>query len=333
MNERKVQIYGTGKYLPDKSVTDAEMDERLDVSPGWSRRTSDVAVRHFVQDGETAAEMGAKAANAALTAAGMTFADIDCLVCASGTKQQALPCTAVFIQQAMGQQQSGVPAFDIDSTCLSFLTAFDVMSCLIDAGRYRRVLIVSTEIASYGLDYRDKESAALFGDGAAAVVIGPAEADSQSRVIGASLRTYSEGAAYSEIRAGGSKHHPRGPEPAGPRDELFRMDGPAIFRMASRLLPAFTDDLLRDANTRMADFRAVIPHQGSAAAVRLLRKKLGISEHQLIYITPDHGNTIAASIPMGLDTAIRTGRISRGDRVLMIGTAAGLTLGGLVFVY
>lgn len=333
MNERKVQIYGTGAYRPGKRVTDAEMDAWLGVERGWTRRTTDVAVRHFVRDGETAAEMGAKAANAALTAAGMTFADIDCLVCASGTKQQALPCTAVFIQQAMGQGQSGVPAFDIDSTCLSFLTAMDVMSCLIDAGRYRRVLIVSTEIASYGLDYRDKESAALFGDGAAAVVIGPAEHGGRSRVICASLRSYSEGAAYSEIRAGGSKRHPRGPEPAGPGDELFRMDGPAIFRMASRLLPAFTDELLQAANARMADFRAVIAHQGSAAAVRLLCRKLGISEQQLVYITPDHGNTIAASIPMGLDTAIRTGRISRGDRVLMIGTAAGLTLGGLVFDY
>jgi len=333
MNIRKVQIYGTGKYLPGERVTDGEMDARLGVVPGWSRRTSDVAVRHFVRDGETAAEMGAKAAHAALSAAGMTFADIDCLVCASGTKQQALPCTAVFVQQAMGQQHSGVPAFDIDSTCLSFLTAFDIMSCLVDAGRYRRVLIVSSEIASYGLDYSNKESAALFGDGAAAAVIGPPEAGAKSCVIAASLRTYSEGAAFSEIRAGGSKRHPRGPEPAEPGDELFRMDGPAIFRMASRLLPAFTAELLQDANARMADFRAVIAHQGSAAAVRLLRRKLGISADQLVYITPDHGNTIAASIPMGLDTAIRTGRIARGDRVLMLGTAAGLTLGGLIFDY
>lgn len=332
MTQRKVKICGIGKYLPGRPVTDAEMDERLGAASGWTRKTSDVAVRYFA-DGETAAGMGAKAAYTALEDAGLRFSDIDCLVCASGTREQALPCTAVFIQQAMGQERSGVPAFDVDATCLSFLNALDVMSCMIAAGRYRRVLIVSTEIASLGLDWRHKESAALFGDGAAAVVLGPAADGEPSAVIGASLRTYADGAAFSEIRAGGSRRHPHGPQPAEPDDYLFRMDGPAIFKLAARLLPAFADDLLRSTGSRMADFKAVVPHQGSAMAVRLLRKKLGISESQLVYITPDHGNTIAASIPMGLHDAIRSGRIVRGDRVLLIGTAAGLTLGGLVFDY
>ncbi|MEK0315618.1 beta-ketoacyl-ACP synthase III [Cohnella sp. 56] len=332
MTQRKVKICGIGKYLPGRPVTDAEMDARLGVASGWTRKTSDVAVRYFA-DGETAAGMGAKAAYTALEDAGLRFSDIDCLVCASGTREQALPCTAVFIQQAMGQERSGVPAFDVDATCLSFLNALDVMSCMIAAGRYRRVLIVSTEIASLGLDWRHKESAALFGDGAAAVVLGPSADGEPSAVIGASLRTYADGAALSEIRAGGSRRHPRGPQPAEPDDYLFRMDGPAIFKLAARLLPGFADDLLRSTGSRMADFKAVVPHQGSAMAVRLLRKKLGISESQLVYITPDHGNTIAASIPMGLHDAIRSGRIVRGDRVLLIGTAAGLTLGGLVFDY
>lgn len=332
MTLRKVKILGTGKYLPGKPVTDMEMDRRLDVARGWTLKTTDVAVRYFA-DGETSSEMGAKAAFAALEAANLRFSDMDCLVCASGTREQALPCTAVFIQRAMGEQRSGVPAFDIDATCLSFLNALDVMSCMIAAGRYRRVLIVSAEIASLGLDWRHKESAALFGDGAAAVVIGPAEDGDKSAVIGASLRTYSEGAPYSEIRSGGTKRHPLGPEPAGPEDYLFRMDGPAIFKMAARLMPAFTEELLQATGSRMSDFKAVVPHQGSAMAVRLLRKKLGISEEQLVYITPEHGNTIAASIPMGLHEAIRSGRITRGDRVLLIGTAAGLTLGGLVLDY
>ncbi|SFB50430.1 3-oxoacyl-[acyl-carrier-protein] synthase-3 [Cohnella sp. OV330] len=332
MTLRKVKICGTGKYLPGRPVTDAEMDDRLGVARGWTRKTTDVAVRYFADD-ETASEMGAKAAYAALDDAGLRFSDIDCLVCASGTREQALPCTAVYIQQAMGQERSGVPAFDVDATCLSFLNALDVMSCMIAAGRYRRVLIVSTEIASLGLDWRHKESAALFGDGAAAVVLGPAGEGERSAIIGASLRTYADGAAFSEIRAGGSRRHPRGLRPAEPDDYLFRMDGPAIFKMAARLLPDFADDLLRATGSRMSDFKAVVPHQGSAMAVRLLRKKLGIAESQLVYITPDHGNTIAASIPMGLHEAIRSGRIVRGDRVLMIGTAAGLTLGGLVLDY
>lgn len=332
MTLRKVKICGTGKYLPGRAVTDSEMDDRLGVARGWTQKTTDVAVRYFA-DGETASEMGAKAALAALAEAGLRFADIDCLVCASGTREQALPCTAVFIQQALGEQRSGVPAFDIDTTCLSFLNALDVMSCMIAVGRYRRVLIVSAEIASIGLDWSHKESAALFGDGAAAVVLGPAEAGEPSAIVGAALRTYSDGAPHSEIRAGGSRRHPRGLEPAVPDDYLFRMDGPAIFKMAARLLPDFTDALLRETRSRMSDFKAVVPHQGSAMAVRLMCRKLGISEAQLVYITPDHGNTIAASIPMGLHEAIRSGRVARGDRMLLIGTAAGLTLGGLVLDY
>lgn len=330
---RKVKIYGTGKYLPGRPISDLDMDSRLGTEPGWTRRISDVSFRHFAGAEDTASAMGAKAAHEALKAANLRFSDLDCLVSASGTKEQALPCSAVFIQRAMGMAQSGVPAFDIDSTCLSFLVALDAMSCMIAAGRYRYVLIVSSEIASVGLDWRNKESAALFGDGAAAVVIGPSDNGEPSAIVGASMRTYGDGAPYSEIRAGGTKRHPRGPLPAESDDYLFRMDGPAIFKMASRLLPGFTKDLLHAAGTTMADMKAVIPHQGSAMAVRLMCKKLGISEQQLIYITPDHGNTIAASIPMGLHEAIRRDRIRRGDRALLLGTAAGLTLGGLVLDY
>lgn len=131
---------------------------------------TDVARRYFVES-ETAAEMGAKAAAEALENAGLRFSDIDCLVCTSGTMQQPIPCTAAFIQKAMGQEQSGVPAFDINSTCLSFVTGLNVMSYMVHAGRYRRVLLVATEIASKGLSWSNKESAALFGDGAAAVVL------------------------------------------------------------------------------------------------------------------------------------------------------------------
>ncbi|WDH85294.1 beta-ketoacyl-ACP synthase III [Paenibacillus urinalis] len=333
MNIRKVKIYGTGKYLPGRPISDLEMDDRLGVSRGWTRRVTDIVSRHYAGEDDTASAMGAKAAQAALQAANLKFTDMDCLVGASGTKEQALPCSAVFIQRELGMEQSGVPAFDIDSTCLSFLAALDAMSCMIAAGRYRYVLIVTSEIASVGLDWRHKESAALFGDGAAAVVLGPAEDGEPSAIVGASMRTYSAGAAFSEIRAGGTRRHPNGYRPAAADDYLFSMDGPAIYKMASRLLPDFTEELLQSAGTVMSDLKAVIPHQGSAMAVRLMRKKLGIAERQLVYITPNHGNTIAASLPMGLHEAIRTGRIERGDRVLLIGTAAGLTLGGLILDY
>ncbi|WP_322907874.1 beta-ketoacyl-ACP synthase III [Paenibacillus campi] len=332
MQYRKVKILGTGKYMPRTAVTDEQVDHRLGVKPGWAAKAGGVGTRYYVSEGETASSMGAAAAKMALEAAGLAIDDIDCLVCTSGTKEQPLPSTASFIQQALGAQDSGIPVFDMDATCLSFLVGLDTMSYLVAAGRYRHILLVASEVASAGLDWSHKESAILFGDGAAAVVIGPAVADEAAAIIHTSLHTYSRGARYSEIPGGGTRFPPERPQPSE-RSFLFQMDGTAIFKMASRLLPGFMDELLSGANTTMDHCRLVIPHQGSAMAMRVMRKKLGIAEQQFMNITPNHGNTIAASIPMGLHEAIVQQRIQRGDRLLLLGTAAGLTIGGMVLDY
>ncbi|WP_240413803.1 beta-ketoacyl-ACP synthase III [Paenibacillus periandrae] len=330
MKPRKVKIVGSGIYLPKKLITSDDMDLKLQVPSGWVLRKSDVRTRHFIQD-ETAAEMGASAAYAALANAGLTFADIDCIVCTSGTMQQPIPCTAVLIQKAMQQEHSGVPCFDINSTCLSFVTGLDTMSYLIDAGRYRRVLLIATEIASEGINWTDKESASLFGDGAAAVVI--ERSTGSSAILHAAMETYSSGAHLSEIKAGGSLQHAKQHTTANADNYLFQMNGQALFRMASKLLPRFVEQLLNKAQLRMDDISLVIPHQGSAMAMRLLRKRLNISEEKLLYITPTFGNTIAASIPIGLHEAIRLGKILRGDRIMLLGTSAGLSIGGIVLEY
>lgn len=333
MQLRHVRIKGTGKYLPERMVSDEELDDILGTPPGWVNRITGVGTRHYAGAEETASFMGARAAEAALADAGLSFGDIDCLVCTSGTKEQPLPSTAVFIQQAMGQADSGVPAFDVDATCLSFLVGLDLMSYMVDAGRYKNVLLVATEIASVGLNWQDKESSALFGDGAAAVVIGQAEEGDSSRIVHASLKTYSSGARYSEIAGGGTRLHPQKYTAENALPYLFHMDGQAIFRKASKLLPDFIDQMLSATGNQMDDFKLVIPHQGSAMAMRLLRKKLGIAEDRFLDNTAGHGNTIAASIPMGLHEAIRQGRLTRGDRIMLIGTAAGLSLGGMIIDY
>lgn len=333
MQLRHVKIKGTGKYLPERVVSDAELDKILGTPPGWVNKITGVGTRHYASIDETASFMGARAAEAALADAGLSFSEVDCLVCTSGTKEQPLPSTAVFIQQAMGQADSGVPAFDIDATCLSFLVGLDVMSYMVEAGRYKNVLLVATEIASVGLNWQDKESSALFGDGAAAVVIGPAETGDSSKILHASLKTYSSGARYSEIAGGGTRLHPQNYTAEDALPYLFHMDGQAIFRKASKLLPDFIADMLSATGNKMDDFTLVIPHQGSAMAMRLLRKKLGIAEDRFLDNTAGHGNTIAASIPMGLHEAIRQGRITRGDRIMLIGTAAGLSLGGMIIEY
>lgn len=330
MQIRNVKILGTGKYMPKRIVTAQEMDELLGVPAGWVEKKSDVKRRHFVED-ETASQMGALAAQEALKQAGLEFGDIDCLVCTSGTMEQPIPSTASLIQRAMGQEHSGVPSFDINSTCLSFLTGLDVMSYMVTSGRYRRILLVATEIASVGLNWAHKESAALFGDGAAAVVIGSAEEHESSRIVCSAMQTYSQGAHLSQIRGGGT-----GAPALTEQDEeafLFEMDGQGIYKMASRILPGFVASLLKLASCAMKDIQVVIPHQGSAMAMRLICRKLGISQEQLMFITPTHGNTIAASIPMGLHEAIREERVRRGSRVMLLGTSAGLSVGGMILDY
>ncbi|UKS29312.1 beta-ketoacyl-ACP synthase III [Paenibacillus sp. HWE-109] len=330
MHNRHIRITGTGKYLPKKVVTAQEMDLLLGVPAGWVEKKSNVLRRHFVED-ESASQMGAFAALEALKQANLNFLDIDCLVCASGTMEQPIPSTASLIQRALGQEKSGVPCFDINATCLSFLTALDVMSYMVTSGRYHRILLVSTEIASLGLNWSNKESAALFGDGAAAVVIEASSEQEGSRILSSAMKTYSQGAHLSQIRGGGTRL------PALSTQEeaafLFEMDGPEIYKMASRLLPSFVASLLQEAGCAMKDIQVVIPHQGSAMAMRLISRKLRISEEQLMFITPTHGNTIAASIPMGLHEAIREGRITRGARLMLLGTSAGLSIGGMILDY
>ncbi|WP_269747586.1 beta-ketoacyl-ACP synthase III [Brevibacillus parabrevis] len=330
--ERRVKLLGTGKYLPARVVTAAELDEQLGLGTGWTEKKSGVRIRHYVT-AETAAQMGAIAAKRAAEAAGVSLQELDCIVCASGTAQQEIPCTAALIQEELGLSRTGIPCFDINSTCLSFVTALDVMSCAMAAGVYKRVLIVSTEIASMGLNWKQKESCVLFGDGAAAVVVGQTPEGESSRIISSAMQTYSEGAHYSEIRGGGTMVHPRHYANGHEDDFAFDMDGRKIFRLTSQLITGFVDSLLAKASVSKKQLQAVIPHQASGMALRIMRTKLGFMEQQMVDIMADHGNVIAASIPMALHEAISQKRVARGDCLLLLGTSAGLSLGGIVLEY
>jgi 3-oxoacyl-[acyl-carrier-protein] synthase-3 len=331
MKQRSVKILSTGKYLPKQKITAQELAQKIGVSSGWIEKKSGVMVRHFVED-ETASQMGFYAAKEALAAANLSIQEIDCIVCASTVPEQGIPCTAVLIQRHLGIDASGIPGFDINATCLSFVTALDTLSYMIDAGRYNRVLIVSSEIATLALDWLDRESCTLFGDGAAAVIVEKSSPTDSSAILSSRIETYSEGADLSRCLGGGSKHHPR-EYATYPDYFVFQMDGRAVYRMASKILPGFLQRLFQPVGLGMTDMQLVIPHQASLMAMRLLSKQLEIPEGTLMVIAHDHGNTIAASIPMALHEAIRQGRLNRGDRTLLLGTAAGLSVGGIVLEY
>jgi 3-oxoacyl-[acyl-carrier-protein] synthase III len=274
---------------------------------------------------------------------------------------QAMPCNAALIHRELGLGASGVAAFDINASCLGFLAALDTLSWPLLAGRYRRVLIVAADIASCALDWTELGASAIFGDGAAAAVIGR-ERDPDATtpgILASAFATYSEGAHLCEIRAGGSRHHPSrsgqdvtsaaaSDRASGtstisigatgrPVDYLtlaqFRMDGQAVFHLVARHLDEFVDALVRGAGLGRDDLTLVIPHQASHLGLRYLTRRLGFARDRVVNIYADHGNQVSASLPSALHAAIRGGRLRRGDTALLLGSGAGVSLGGIVLRY
>lgn len=343
---RAIRVLGTGVARPSCQVESSELDALLNLPEGTVQRRSGVRVR-YVEKQRTAASLGAEAARCALSSAGLSLDQIDCVVAASGSMDQAMPCNAALIHRELGLGASGVAAFDINASCLGFLAAIDTLSWPLLAGRYRRVLIVAADIASCALDWSDLGASAIFGDGAAAVVIGR-ERDPDATtpgILASSFATYSDGAHMCEIRAGGSRHHPsRGGDASSAGGAAlaeanyltlaqFRMDGQAVFHLVARHLDEFVDALLRGAGLRRDDLTLVIPHQASHLGLRYLSRRFGFARERVVNIYADHGNQVAASLPSALHAAIRGRQLRRGDTALLLGSGAGVSLGGIVLRY
>lgn len=328
---RAARILGTGAALPEEAVPSTDLDRRLGLAAGTVEKKTGVRVRYF-ETRRSAAALGAEAASRALADAGLSFSDIDCLVAASATPDQAMPSNAALIHRELAPGGPAIPAFDIAASCLGFLVALDTVACLIESGRYHRVLIVASDIASCGLDWSKLEASGIFGDGAAAAVIGPAEA-SDSALLASAFATYSEGVHLCEIPGGGSRHHPsRTAEPLLPLSR-FRMDGKAVFRLAAEHMPGFLAGLLAASGVGLGEISVVVPHQASKHALQYLRRLLGVEHERIIDLFAGQGNQVAASLPSALDAAIRSGKLRRGETALLIGSGAGLCLGGVVLRY
>jgi 3-oxoacyl-[acyl-carrier-protein] synthase-3 len=331
---RPLKIVATGKHLPRRVVRGEELDRLIGAAPGATEHASGVAERRYAGDDERASRMGALALMDALERARLRYEDLDAIVCASGTMEQPIPCTAALIQRELGKGDSGTPCFDINSTCLSFVTALDLVASLIEAGRYGRVAIVSTEIASVGLNPRQLEAASLFGDGAAAAVVERTPAGDLSGVITARMETYASAWKTCMIEGGGTGLDPhRHYSPENADRFRFAMDGRKVFRAVLERLPGFLERALAPAGLRVEEFALVIPHQASGSGMELMRRNLGIAPERWMNILATHGNMIAASIPLALHCAIEQGRLRRGDRALLVGTSAGLSLGAVAIEF
>lgn len=328
-----LRILGTGQYSPTRKVESAEFDARWSKPAGWTRRHAGIDHRFHASADEPASLMGAQAAQSALDRAGLRPDQLDCVISACSVMEQAIPCTAVLIHRRLGLERSGIPAFDINATCLSFVTALDLAAAAIAVGRYRQVLIVSSEIASAGLNWDDPDTAPLFGDGAAAVVVGPCAPGQDSSFFAAHMETYSEGADLCRVRAGGTRVRITDSVDACVDASRFEMSGRATYRLAAQHLPGYMDRLLARAGVTMADLRKLVPHQASAKALKHLEVALGMPANFMVRILETHGNQMAASIPIALHRAIDGGQIERGDLIALVGSGAGLSFGGAVLRY
>jgi 3-oxoacyl-[acyl-carrier-protein] synthase-3 len=328
---RNIKIVSSAKYLPKKKVTAKQMDKMLGVEEGWSLKKTGVEYRHYVDD-ENSISMGTIVLKEALKKANLEFEQLDALVGTCGTPAQAIPCTASLLQEAMGMQESGVPCFDVNSTCLSFVTAVDMISYAMEAKRYTKVAFVASEVASVGLNFNQKESSALFGDGAVCIIF-EYDTTKTSGIIASHMETYSSGAHDAQIRAGGSLRHPVAHKDVKDTDFLFDMNGPKIFKLASKVILPFCEKLFFGTQRKIQDMKLVIPHQASLLSLNLIRKKLNLSQQQYMIHVYNHGNQIAASIPIGIHDAIEMGKIKRGDEFMVLGTSAGFSIGAIIFKF
>ena len=326
-----LRIQGSGAVRPRTRLDSEAIDRRMGRPCGWTAAHFGIWSRAVAAPDESSSLLGAAAAEQALKAANWTPHDLDAIVGACAIMEQPIPGVACMIQRRLGLGGSGVPAFDVNATCLSFLVALDAVALAFAAGRWRRALVVSADIASAALDFSDPEASVIFGDGAAAVAL--EASDEGSALLGWRLETYGEGADLCRLEAGGTRLRPHEDLEAFMAGAVFKMDGLGVFKATARRFPGFLGRLLREAGLAPGDIDLVTPHQASAAALEHLRRSLPEGVGPVVDIFADHGNQIAASMPTALHTAIVTGRLRRGQTALLIGTAAGISLGGAVLRY
>ena len=327
---RPVRFLSTGSALPAARLASEEIDRRMARRPGFTAGMTGVESRAVAQT-EDQIDLAVAAARRALDESGLEPEAVGLLLFAAAVPYQSIPATAPLVQQRLGLGGGSVAAFDINATCLGFLSAADLAASMIAAGQCRAALVVSAEIASRALPWDTAPlTAALFGDGAAAAVI--AASDGRAHVAAALTETYPEGYDHCRLGAGGTRYDFRADPEAFRANSLFEMDGKALYRLTFQHFEPFLHRLLDRAGWRLDEVDLVLPHQASALALDHLVQKCGFSRDIVIDIIRDHGNQVAASLPTVLDHARRTGRLVPGTRALMIGTSAGLSLGGMDFV-
>lgn len=314
-------ILGTGAAGDLPIATSLALDHAHGLPPGQIERLTGV-VQRMRAGAHSQVELATGAARAALADAGCEAEALDAILHAAAVPYQTIPATAPLVQQALGLADGAVAAYDIGATCLGFLAALQHAAAMVETGRWTRVLVVASERISDNLDWHVPSTAGLFGDGAGAAVVGRGT-ERSLRIGQIVLRTYPSGYEAARLRAGGTRLGAAAPV----QETRFVMDGRALFGLTRRRFDAFVRGNLDAAGLGLDDIDLIVPHQASPLALRSMARALGVAEDRLVDLSATHGNQVAASLPVTLDHARRQGRIAPGARVLLLGTAAGVTFG------
>ncbi len=318
---RYAKILGTGSYLPQQRLSNEALALRVETSDEWIVSRTGIKARHIAAAGEQTSDLAVQAARAALQDAHIHADEIDLIIVATATPDMTFPATACIVQNKLGI--GGCAAFDVQAVCAGFMYALVTAHTYIQSGMANKVLVIGAEIFSRLLDWNDRRTCVLFGDGAGAVVLG---ASDEPGILHAKLQA---DGAYSHILQTAGKVA-NGAVDASP---FLYMDGPAVFKFAVKALANVGEAVMKEAGVSAADIDWVVPHQANLRIIDSTAKHLGLSMDKVILTVQEHGNTSAASIPLALDVGIKDGRIQRGDTLLLEGIGGGFAWGAVLLRY
>jgi 3-oxoacyl-[acyl-carrier-protein] synthase-3 len=311
---------GTGSYLPEKVVTNADLEKIVETSDQWIQDRTGIKKRHIAAEKETTCDLAEKAARAAIDAAGITAKDLDLIIVATTTPDRVFPSTACLLQQRL--HNHGSAAFDVQAVCTGFIYALGVAEKFIATGSAKNVLVVGAETLSRIVDWSDRTTCVLFGDGAGAVVLG---ASDEPGILSSHLHADGAYENLLTVSAGVSEGYDN---PA-----YIEMKGNEVFKMAVNTLGRIVDETLEANQLQKTDIDWLIPHQANIRIINATAKKLKMSMDNVVVTVDEHGNTSAASVPLALDVAVRDGRIQRGETLLLEAFGGGFTWGSVLVKY
>jgi len=324
-SRRTAKITAGGKYLPEKVITNFDFEKLLDTTDEWIRTRTGIRERRQVSDGEATSHMATEAARDLLRKREIDPGEIDCIIVATITPDMFFPATACLVQNNLGASRAW--GFDLSAACSGFLFALDAGARMIESGQHSIVLIIGADTMSSIMDYTDRVTCILFGDGAGAVLLEPCEAGNEG-ILDSILRCDGSGAEYLCMEGGGSRYPSTAETVAGKKHYLYQ-DGRAVYKYAVKLMADVSAEVAQRNGLTSKDIQLFIPHQANQRIVEASAERLGLTEDQVLSNIDHYANTTAATIPLGMADAIEQGRLKPGDNVILAAFGAGFTWGGI----